>query len=192
MGARQCRISLIFIARGAIPGLLLYNEGMPNSPHLELPNIFVSKGINCRRFVEADTASVVALINHAFSYQDSIKSEPRTNEEHIQKTAAKYELYVFTKGSVIIGCVYTVRRDRVLHFGLLALADEYKGTGLGKIIIESIIELAKSSYCSSVELDYVSEAYWLKEYYERYGFVETGEKEEWLSAFLVRMRKQIT
>lgn len=161
------------------------------TPHLELPNIFVSRGLNCRQYTAEDCLRVVEIVNHAFAYQDEAKGSPRTDAEQIEKYANKYDMYVFTKGAEIVGCVYTNRKKNILHFGLLVLTDEYRGTGVGAVIIKSIIELAKSSYCTEVELDYLSLASWLKTYYEKFGFTETGVREKWLDMEMIQMHKQL-
>jgi len=43
----------------------------------------------------------------------------------------------------------------------------------------------------AVELDYMSVAPWLKPYYEKFGYVETGEVMPWGAIDLIRMTKTL-
>lgn len=157
-----------------------------------LSDIFSHEEIVCRPYSPDDRERIVRIVNHAFAYQDEVKGSPRTDTEQIDKYAAKYDLYVFTHEDLIIGCVYTTQKDVALHFGLLVLTDDYQGTGLGGKIIESITKLALQQGCESVELDYLSVAPWLGDYYKKYGFLETGEREEWRGMYMIQIRKALT
>lgn len=142
-----------------------------------------------RNVNSSDASILVDIINDAYSYQDKAKGEPRTNVEHLIKRVNETDFYVVEKASEIAGCVYLEPYGSVLHFGLLTIVPKLRGTGLAPAIIEAIIEYASRNNYSSLELDYMSLAPWLKDYYERYGFKETGEKTTWGSIELVKMRR---
>ena len=50
---------------------------------------------------------------------------------------------------------------------------------------------ARTRGCATIQLDYMSLAPWLKAYYERYGFQETGETVQWGAIALVQMAKPL-
>lgn len=103
----------------------------------------------------------------------------------------KYDIYVFMEKNQLVGCVYTSCEGTAMHFGLLVLIDSLQGRGVGGEIIKSILELAKKSGYKTVDLDYLSVAPWLKKYYERFGFKETGEREKWLDMEMIQMNIQL-
>ena len=76
-----------------------------------------------------------------------------------------------------------------MHFGLLTVTPEYRGSGLAPAIINAIEAYGRALQCRFVQLDYMSVAPWLKSYYEKFGFRETGVKEPWANMDLIQMSK---
>lgn len=148
-------------------------------------------GVNLRNVSASDISILVGIINDAYSYQDKAKGEPRTNIKHLTKRIHETDLYVAEKASKVVGCVYLEPRGNALHFGLLTVIPKLRRTGLAPAIVKAIIEYASHNNYSSLELDYMSLAPWLKKYYEKYGFQETGEKTTWGSIDLIRMQRAI-
>lgn len=143
------------------------------------------------RAKDTDIDILVSLINRAYSYQDAYKKQPRTNAEHLRKRAAETDLYVLKKDQNIIGCVSVSPHESALHFGLLTVDEEYRGKGYAKAMIAAIESYAKACGYRSLQLDYMSIARWLKPYYERYGFEETGTITPWGSIDIVQMQKSL-
>jgi GNAT superfamily N-acetyltransferase len=158
---------------------------------ISLANYFHYPNIQLVRIKAADIAETVALINKAYAYQDVYKQAPRTNPEHLSKNATDNEFYIAKQGDKIVGCLYTKRGVHSVHFGLLTVADKYRGKGLGPALIEAVEAFAQYTGARNVELDYMSAAPWLKPYYEKYGYVETGEITNWGTIDLIRMSKPL-
>ncbi len=156
-----------------------------------LVEYFRYQGAQLSSFDSADTAPLVSLINAAYSYQDAAKGEPRINAEKLHKRTTQSEFYVIKHSGTIIGCVYTEQKGTALHFGLLTLSKDYRGSGLAPAIIRGIEAYAGARGCASVQLDYMSLAPWLRAYYEKFGFTETGEVTEWGSINLIQMSKPL-
>ena len=57
--------------------------------------------------------------------------------------------------------------------------------------MKAIEQLAMAEGFKEIQLDYMSDAPWLKEYYEKIGFVETGQVEKWGLIDLVQMSKSL-
>lgn len=159
----------------------------------ELSRYFsIDNGFSMSRATQDDVDELVPLINEAFAYQYVGTDGSRTDYERLPKCIDETELYVVKDDkSAVVGCVYIKPDGDALHFGLLALAPEYRGKGIAARMIRSIENYAKENNFASLELDYVSVAPGLKTYYERYGFAETGEVEEWGAVDLRRMRKVV-
>jgi len=138
-----------------------------------------------------DIAALVEIINHAYSYQDKAKGSPRTSFEHLSKRMEEVDFYLAKESDEITGCFYIEDKKPSLHFGLLTVIDEYRGKGLAQAMMSVIESYAKSYGYNNIELDYMSLAPWLKNYYEKYGFKETGGVIKWGSIDLINMAKTI-
>jgi RimJ/RimL family protein N-acetyltransferase len=152
---------------------------------------FSKKGFDLRRTLDDDINNLVEIINDAYSYQDKAKGEPRTNPNHLRKRMSETSFYTVLHDKDIIGCVYLEPKGSALHFGLLTLAPDFRGKGIAKAIIDAIDTYAKANNFATIDLDYMSLAPWLKKYYEKYGFIETGEVRDWGSINLIRMQKKL-
>lgn len=156
-----------------------------------LIDTWADERIRVRGIVDADYDSAIALINHAFTYQDKHKGGPRTDREQFTERVVKSPFYVFLHGDQIVGTVYVQIKGKDLHFGLLTLADYLRGSDNGKKIIAAIYALGKVLGCHAISLDYLDIAPWLKKYYESHGFHETGLREEWLDMQMIEMKRPL-
>lgn len=152
---------------------------------------FAFKNVVLRRAVESDLSELVPLINEAYSYQDAAKGEPRTSSKKLKTRIEEVDFYVLTKEQKTIGCVYLEPKGKSLHFGLLTLAEAYRGEGIATALLKKIEEFAMRSGYERIELDYMSLAPWLEMYYKNQGFKLTGEITKWGSIDLVRMAKDL-
>ncbi|HEY2003540.1 MAG TPA: GNAT family N-acetyltransferase [Candidatus Saccharimonadia bacterium] len=158
---------------------------------MSLRKYFHFKNLMMNRIRESEIDETVSLINPAYGYQDQAKGRARTDAEHLRKRASETHFYVVKDGGGIVGCVYVEPSGGSLHFGLLTLADHYRKTGLAQAIMKAIEDFAGANRYESLELDYMSLAPWLKKYYERYGFIETGVVINWGSIDLIHMSKKL-
>ncbi len=156
-----------------------------------LADHFHHPGVQLARISNADIDATAALINAAYAYQDTHKGEPRTNSAHLRKSVAENEFYVAKQEAEIVGCVYVKSGPKLVHFGLLTVADKLRGKGLGSALIAAVAAYAKSIDAETVELDYMSAAPWLKNYYEQHGYTETGLVRNWGTIELIRMSKAL-
>ena len=155
-----------------------------------LPSFFHYPNASLRGADENDIPFLVKLINEAYSYQDEAKGSTRTNPEHLRKRMTKTDFYVIERANEIVGCIYLEPRELSLHFGLLTLIPRLRGKGIAQAVMTAIEAHAQHHNYPTIELDYMSLAPWLRPYYEKYGFIATGEIQEWGSIDLIRMKKQ--
>lgn len=156
-----------------------------------LVDFYQNQDISCRRFHESHTIKLTKLINKAYAYQDEYKGRPRITEQELRTRAESSELYVFEDHDTLIGCVYTKVDGNAMHFGLLTIDESMKGKGIGADILEAIESYAISTGITTLQLDYMSIASWLKTYYQNLGFQETGEVIEWGNINLIRMVRDL-
>jgi GNAT superfamily N-acetyltransferase len=164
---------------------------MMNIVQQDFINYFSFPGLKMRSLQDDDIEVLVPIINAAYSYQDEAKGQPRTNPEHLRKRAVEVEFYVLIDEDRIVGCVYLEPKGSKLHFGLLTLIDELRGKGIGTAIMDAIDKYAADNDFEAVALDYMSLAPWLKNYYEKHGFVATGEVTPWGTIDLIKMKKNL-
>lgn len=155
----------------------------------KLSDKFSFRDFTMRSVRDTDIDALVEIINEAYSYQDEAKGASRTNPEHLQKRINETDFYVVLSGEEVIGCIYLESKNSSLHFGLLTLSPDYRGIGLAQAMMAAVEEYGKEGGFSTLALDYMSLAPWLKEYYEGYGFSETGSVEQWGRINLVEMKK---
>lgn len=156
-----------------------------------LNEYFFKEDLRLRSIGESDIDLLVPIINDAYSYQNSAKGEPRTNPEHLRKRVTETNFYVLENDQELMGCVYLEPKGKALHFGLLTLIPEYRKKGIATEILNAIDQYAKDNGFNSIDLDYMSLAPWLKSYYQRYGFAETGKVINWGAIDLIRMTKKL-
>ncbi len=158
---------------------------------MDISHYFHFSNIILERLQESDSNEAVALINRAYAYQNEYKNEPRITRDKLWHQAQKSQFYVLKEEGKIIGTIYIQTKNRSLHFGLLSVDQSYRGIGLAPALLSAVELYARDHACLSLQLDYMSIAPWLKRYYEKYGFCETGEVENWGTIDLIRMRKDL-
>jgi len=156
-------------------------------------DFFEFPGVTLEPIVAANIPETVDLINEAYSYQDAVKGAPRTNPKHLADRIAQSDFCIAKVGSAIVGCVYLDHDSKgSLHMGLLTVQKSYQHKGLGSAIVRAVESFAGASKIPEVILDYMSVAPWLKTYYERRGYHETGLVQPWGTIDLVRMSKKLS
>ena len=158
---------------------------------MKLTDFFKYKYLELLPIMDSDMLEVVELVNDAFSYQDSVKGETRTNLLNLRELVSSTDFFVIKYKSKICACVYIEANGRTLHLGILAVGTDYRGKGLAQAIMNAIEDYAKSMSFETLGLAYMSLAPWLKSYYEKYGFTETGEIQEWGAINLIWMSKSM-
>ncbi len=156
-----------------------------------LSQYFSLSDFRMRNATSDDIMPLVAIINTAYSYQDNAKGAPRTNEKHLSDRMNEVYFYVVEHRDKIVGCVYVEPVGSSLHFGLLTVTPEYRGKKVGSSIMYAIELFARANSYDAISLEYMSLAPWLKNYYEKHGFKETGETIRWGTITLVRMTKNV-
>jgi len=74
------------------------------------------------------------------------------------------------------------------HIGRIAVKKHYRGRGLGKIIMESLIEVARVNKIPEV---WLSSQYHAKGFYEKLGFIKIGEVYKEAGIDHIKMKKKL-
>lgn len=152
--------------------------------------IILSNGMECclRNGTESDGQLVVDNFNLTHSETDYLLTYPDENsfnveqesqflkekaesEREIELLAIVDSVIVGTAGIEAIGTKYKVRHRA--EFGI-SVVKKYWGLGIGKALLTSCIECAKTAGYNQLELKVVAENERAVSMYERAGFVECG------------------
>jgi ribosomal protein S18 acetylase RimI-like enzyme len=137
---------------------------------------------------KADVANLVKLVNSAYRGDSSKKGWTteadlldgiRTDEESMTallqqegSTLIKYE----DEDQGIVGCVNLQTQGNKLYLGMLTVSPDLQGAGVGKRLLSAAEDFARENKFSSIVMSVISVREELISWYERKGYVKTGEK----------------
>lgn len=135
-----------------------------------------------------DIPALNTLINSAYRGESSKKGwtteahlleGKRTTEEELiaifldpKNTFLKY-----TENDKIIGSVLLVEKEHQLYVGMLTVSPELQNSGIGKKMLAEAEVHAKTLGLSTLSMTVVSVRSELIAWYNRHGYVDTGERE---------------
>jgi ribosomal protein S18 acetylase RimI-like enzyme len=133
-----------------------------------------------------DVPALNELINSA--YRGDSAKRGWTNEAHLlDGTRCDEEMLngflqepgtIFLKyleGDKILGCVKLDKHYDKLYLGMLTVSPELQGGGIGKKLLKASEEEALRQQCNTVYMTVISVRPELIAWYERHGYVHTGE-----------------
>jgi ribosomal protein S18 acetylase RimI-like enzyme len=139
----------------------------------------------------ADVAALVALINQAYrgpaspqawTTETHLLEGPRIGEGHVLKMVAmtsstQAALLKYASGDLLQGCVYLEPKAPRLYLGTLAVAPDAQGQGVGRQLLAAADTYARQHGCTTIKITVLSARPELLAWYERHGYVRTGESE---------------
>ena len=136
----------------------------------------------------ADAPDLANLINSAYRGEASKKgwtSEADLFEGSIRIDLVGIEELLNSSDAVILkyshvnqnaaGCVYLQRQSDIMYLGLLAVAPSLQAKGIGKQLLDAALDYALGWNCKAVQMNVISIRHELIAWYERHGFLRTGE-----------------
>lgn len=137
---------------------------------------------------EKDIPALVTLINKAYRGETSRKGWTteadflngiRIDKEGLQDLIRKENAVVlkaFTPNGNLLGCVYLENQGIELYLGMLTVEPELQGSGIGKLLLKSAEEYAKSLHLKGIKMNVISLRSELIEWYRRHGYEMTTER----------------
>ncbi len=135
-----------------------------------------------------DVPLLVALINSAYRGEaskkgwtteaDLLKGDLRTDIPHLTELFENPQAVILkytTTENVIRGSVYLEKQERGLYLGLLSVSPAGQGDGIGKQLMAAAELHAKKTDCLSIFMNVISVRYELIHWYEKLGYLKTGE-----------------
>jgi ribosomal protein S18 acetylase RimI-like enzyme len=133
-----------------------------------------------------DISALNNLINSAYRGESSKKGWTteadllggiRTTEESLAETIRKTDTSIlkYTEAEQLLGCVMLIKKENALYLGMLTVSPELQGSGIGKKLLKSAEIFAQENGISKIEMTVISVRSELIAWYERHGYVKTGE-----------------
>ena len=130
---------------------------------------------------------LVALVNSAYRGEESQKgwtaeshlikgarTDPASVAELMNEANAVILKYVDKEG-VLTGCVYLQKQEDSLYLGMLSVLPDLQGAGIGKQLLAAADAYALQNHCTHVAMTVISIRHELVGWYERHGYLRTGE-----------------
>jgi GNAT superfamily N-acetyltransferase len=150
---------------------------------------------------ESDVAELVQLINSAYR-GDSSKAGWTTEADILDGTrideagvleimhSPKEDLHIFRlEGEGLIACVYLKKGAGHLYLGMLTVRPTLQAGGMGKFILHYAENLAEREGLPKVRMTVINKRLELIAWYNRHGYLPTGETEAWVDGQHIGHRK---
>lgn len=137
----------------------------------------------------ADIAAITALLNGAYRGESSkqgwtteahlIAGNVRTNESTVHYVITQPEssmLKYSNDQQQIIGCVNLQQHANKIYLGMLSVAPQLQGAGIGKHLLHAAEEYAQQVNGTAVYMTVISVRTELINWYQRHGYYDTGER----------------
>lgn len=143
-----------------------------------------------RYAIQADTPALFSLINSAYrgdtarkgwTHEADLVGGLRVTTEELNQTFGSYLLVLMN--NVISGCVHLTHEESGVYFGMLAISPERQNQKLGSALLNEIDRIARTSGKKFVRLSVIHTRKELISYYERKGFILTGQSEDFPSEY---------
>jgi GNAT superfamily N-acetyltransferase len=133
-----------------------------------------ARGARIRVAVPGDTEAIARLINTAFIVERVAIDGDRTNPENVCALMNIGRFLLAEGAAGLVGCVYVERRGEHSYLGLLSVAPQFQGRGLGRQLVAAAEDYSRQIGCRAVDLRIVSARAELLPFYRRLGYIENG------------------
>ena len=123
----------------------------------------------------SDYPALVTLINEAYEVERFFVEKDRTDEDEVAEMAEKGHFLVLDRaGGSLAGAVYVRIADDRGYFGMLSVAPDLRGLGLGKRLVGVAEALCTAEGCTTMDLQIVNVREELGPWYRSLGYQEIG------------------
>lgn len=147
--------------------------------------------ISFRKATITDSESITSLVNSAYrgeyakngwTTEANLLDGQRTDSAKIQEMilAAHSQIILVNEDNVtdkIIGCINVIEEPNALYFGMLTVEPLMQNRGIAKLLLKHVEELAKKLNFNTLRMTVIIGRQELVDFYERLGFVKTGQTE---------------
>ncbi len=142
--------------------------------------------IRFRKAESEDASAIAELVNSAYRGESSragwtteadLLGGQRTDADNIREMIATDRIEMALEADVIFGCIYIRRESESVYFGMLTVLPTLQNRGTGKLLLERLEQLTRIWGDRKIRMTVISSRIELIEYYQRRGFIWTGETE---------------
>ena len=131
--------------------------------------------ITMRTAGASDVAGIVALLNAAFAMERDFIDKDRTSTPEIERYMTTGTFYVVDgEAGGLASCMYLEQRGDRMYLGMLAVAPEQQGSGLGRRMMDEADRRARAHGCCALDIRIVDRRTELPPFYRKLGFVDNG------------------
>ncbi len=125
-----------------------------------------------------DAVAISRVVNAAYRVEDFFKVGDRTDAREIAEYLLTETFLVARDNDGAIVAAIRVSIDATRgHFGMLSVAPEAQGAGLGRALIEAAEAFARIRGCSWMDLEVASPRTELPDFYRKFGYEISGTAE---------------
>ncbi len=113
-----------------------------------------------------------------WNHEADILDDERTSRAELDALLADPAVTILTArdGEALIGCVAVTRKDKTLaYLGMLCVLPTLQSAGLGRKLLDAAEDLARAEGIAAMEMTVIDSRASLIAWYERRGYVRTGE-----------------
>jgi ribosomal protein S18 acetylase RimI-like enzyme len=134
-----------------------------------------------------DVPELVVLINSAYRGESSKKGwtteasligGQRIDNEGLTEQMSDPDAVILkhiNDDGLITGCVYLQKRGEKLYLGMLTVSPTLQANGLGRRLLEAAEDYARNIHYHTITMTVITTRTELLDWYERRGYVKTGE-----------------
>lgn len=125
--------------------------------------------------IQDDADALTRLINDAFAVERFFKRGDRTSPDDVRRLMGEGEFLIHDRedGSPA-ACVFVKHAGARGYFGMLSVAPDMQGRGLGRQIVADVEARLRRAGCHALDIYVVNLRTELPPYYRKLGFVESG------------------
>jgi ribosomal protein S18 acetylase RimI-like enzyme len=135
-----------------------------------------------------DIPAIKVLLNSAYRGESSrkgwtteadlIAGDVRTDDNDLEQVMGEEGsifLLIKSMNDQLQACINIQQHDNKIYLGMFAVQPDLQGKGVGKTMLQAADEYAKSRGCSAIYMSVISVRKELIAWYNRQGFLPTGE-----------------
>ena len=121
-----------------------------------------------------DVPALTRLVNECYSIEKFFVDGDRTDEREIRSMMSAGEFLVLDGGHDLVGAVYVRISGERGYFGMLSVAPDLRGLGIGRRLVGVAEALCTALGCTDMDLRIVNVREELGPWYRSLGYAEVG------------------
>jgi len=130
--------------------------------------------MNVRNATEADSDSILTLVNSAFQVERFFKNRDRLDAEDLAHHFKEGTFLLAEEEGKLAGCVYVTRHGDRAYFGLLSVGPSHQKNGIGRRLVSAAEEFARETGARFMDLKLINLRTELPGIYEKMGYYISG------------------